>query len=148
MLASCAHTIMPSCPSIASETIDSVSHLNANRCFNSLHFYLSSIALHCPALHCIVLPCTALSCLALHCPSSHCIVLCCPARQVTTTTEALGQVYAVLGRRRASVVKEEMQEGSGMFVVLAFLPVADSFGFAHELRDKTSGAASPQASVW
>ncbi|CAI7756281.1 unnamed protein product [Closterium sp. NIES-54] len=66
--------------------------------------------------------------------------------EVTTTTEALGAVYAVLGRRRAAVVREEMNEGSGMFTVHAHLPMAESFGFAEELRGRTSGAASPQVS--
>lgn len=63
--------------------------------------------------------------------------------EVSTTPEHLGQVYAVLGRRRARVLKEEMREGSAMFLVHAYMPVAESFGFADELRRKTSGAASP-----
>ncbi|CAI5477403.1 unnamed protein product [Closterium sp. Yama58-4] len=67
--------------------------------------------------------------------------------EVTTTTEALGAVYAVLGRRRAAVVREEMNEGSGMFTVHAHLPMAESFGFAEELRGRTSGAASPQLAM-
>lgn len=55
-------------------------------------------------------------------------------------------MYAVLGRRRADIVREEMREGSGAFTVHAHMPVAESFGFAEELRKKTSGAASPQVS--
>ena len=35
---------------------------------------LSSPALHCPPLHCTVLPCTTLSSPALHCPPLHCTV--------------------------------------------------------------------------
>jgi translation elongation factor EF-G len=53
-------------------------------------------------------------------------------------------VYAVLGKRRARVLKEEMREGTAMFTVHAHMPFAESFGFADELRRKTSGAASPQ----
>eukprot|EP00249_Psilotum_nudum_P018904 c27012_g1_i2 orf=142-3336(+) len=64
--------------------------------------------------------------------------------EVTTPPEHLGQMYAVLGRRRARVLKEEMREGSAMFTVHAYMPVAESFGFTDELRRKTSGAASPQ----
>eukprot|EP00897_Mesotaenium_endlicherianum_P004474 jgi/Mesen1/4054/ME000213S03084 len=64
--------------------------------------------------------------------------------EVSTTADALGQVYAVLGKRRAAVLREEMLEGSATFTVHAHVPVAESFGFADDLRRKTSGAASPQ----
>ncbi|CAM6088803.1 unnamed protein product [Calypogeia fissa] len=64
--------------------------------------------------------------------------------EVVIPSEHLGQVYAVLGKRRARVLKEEMKEGTGLFVVHAYLPVAESFGFADDLRRKTSGFASPQ----
>ncbi|KAF5953069.1 hypothetical protein HYC85_011013 [Camellia sinensis] len=48
----------------------------------------------------------------------------------------------LLARRRARVLKEEMQEGSPLFTVHAYVPVAESFGFADELRRWTSGASS------
>lgn len=64
--------------------------------------------------------------------------------EVSTPTEFLGQMYGVLGKRRARVLKEEMREGTNMFTVHAYMPVAESFGFTDELRRKTSGAASPQ----
>jgi translation elongation factor EF-G len=35
-----------------------------------------------------------------------------------------------------------MREGSGMFVVHAYLPVEASFGLADEMRRRSSGAAS------
>ncbi|XP_030447961.1 uncharacterized protein LOC115670748 [Syzygium oleosum] len=62
--------------------------------------------------------------------------------ELNTPTENLGSMYAVLGRRRAHVLKEEMQEGSPLFTVHAYVPVAESFGFADELRRWTGGAAS------
>lgn len=62
--------------------------------------------------------------------------------ELNTPTENLGSMYAVLGRRRAHVLKEEMQEGSPLFTVNAYVPVAESFGFADELRRWTGGAAS------
>ncbi|KAI4383724.1 hypothetical protein MLD38_009528 [Melastoma candidum] len=62
--------------------------------------------------------------------------------ELNTPTEYLGAMYAVLARRRARVLKEEMQEGSALFTVNAYLPVAESIGFADELRRWTSGAAS------
>ncbi|KAH9287433.1 hypothetical protein KI387_031550 [Taxus chinensis] len=64
--------------------------------------------------------------------------------EVSTPTEYLGSMYAVLARRRARILKEEMREGSALFTVHAYVPVAESFGFADELRRWTSGAASPQ----
>jgi ribosome assembly protein 1 len=64
--------------------------------------------------------------------------------EVGAPAEHLGQIYGVLGKRRARVVKEEMREGTAMFTVHAYMPVSESFGFADELRRKTSGAASPQ----
>lgn len=64
--------------------------------------------------------------------------------EVSTTPDFLGQVYAVLNRRRARVLKEEMMEGSALFIVHAYMPVSESFGFADDLRRKTSGFASPQ----
>ncbi|KAL4395625.1 hypothetical protein AHAS_Ahas01G0010600 [Arachis hypogaea] len=62
--------------------------------------------------------------------------------ELNTPTECLGPMYAVLNRRRARVLKEEMQEGSPFFTVHAYVPVSESFGFADELRKGTSGAAS------
>lgn len=62
--------------------------------------------------------------------------------ELITPTEYLGPMYAVLARRRAHVLKEEMQEGSPLFTVHAYLPVSESFGFADELRRWTSGASS------
>ncbi|CAN0842523.1 Elongation factor-like GTPase 1 [Linum grandiflorum] len=62
--------------------------------------------------------------------------------ELNTRTEHLGSMYAVLNRRRARVLKEEMQEGSPLFTVHAYVPVSESFGFADELRRWTSGGAS------
>ena len=55
-----------------------------------------------------------------------------------------GRVYGVLGKREGRVLHEEMKEGTEMFIINAVLPVAESFGFADEIRKRTSGLASPQ----
>lgn len=47
-------------------------------------------------------------------------------------------------KRRGRITAEEMREGSPFFTVSATLPVVESFGFAEEIRKRTSGAASPQ----
>lgn len=62
--------------------------------------------------------------------------------EISSTAEALSGVYASLGRRRSRILREDMQEGSNLFIVLAYLPVEASFGLAGELRTRTSGAAS------
>ncbi|XVF61103.1 hypothetical protein PTKIN_Ptkin08bG0102000 [Pterospermum kingtungense] len=62
--------------------------------------------------------------------------------ELNTPTDYLGPMYAVLARRRARVLKEEMHEGSPLFTVHAYVPVAESFGFADELRRWTAGASS------
>ena len=64
--------------------------------------------------------------------------------EILATAEVLGKLYAVLGRRNGRVVAEEMKEGSATFGIRALVPVAESFGFAEEIRKKTSGLASPQ----
>lgn len=56
----------------------------------------------------------------------------------------LGRVYDVLTRRRGRVLSEQMKEGTPFFTILSLLPVAESFGFADEMRKRTSGAAQPQ----
>ena len=63
---------------------------------------------------------------------------------ILATAEVLGKLYAVLGRRNGRVIAEEMKEGSAVFTIQALVPVAESFGFAEEIRKKTSGLASPQ----
>ncbi len=63
---------------------------------------------------------------------------------IQTYTEALGKVYAVVTRRRGKIVSEEMKEGTPFFAVEARIPVVEAFGFAEDIRKKTSGAASPQ----
>ncbi|XP_030621732.1 elongation factor-like GTPase 1 isoform X2 [Chanos chanos] len=64
--------------------------------------------------------------------------------EIMATAEVLGRVYAVLSKREGRVLNEEMKEGTDIFIIKAVLPVAESFGFAHEIRKRTSGLASPQ----
>ena len=63
---------------------------------------------------------------------------------ILATADVLGKLYAVLGRRNGRVCAEEMREGTAVFSIQALVPVAESFGFADEIRKKTSGLASPQ----
>ncbi|KAJ7134421.1 P-loop containing nucleoside triphosphate hydrolase protein [Mycena epipterygia] len=63
---------------------------------------------------------------------------------IQASTDVLGKVYGVVARRRGRIVAEEMKEGTSFFNVSALLPVVESFGFADDIRKRTSGAASPQ----
>lgn len=56
----------------------------------------------------------------------------------------MGDVYAVLQGRRGRILAETMKEGTPFYTILSLLPVAESFGFSDNIREKTSGAASPQ----
>jgi len=57
---------------------------------------------------------------------------------------AVGGIYGVLNRRRGHVFEESQITGTPMFVVKAFLPVNESFGFTADLRSHTGGQAFPQ----
>ena len=63
---------------------------------------------------------------------------------VTVTSEAVGNVYTVLGRRHGRVLHGDITEGSTSWNVTALLPIVESMDFANELRKATSGEAQPQ----
>src|SRR5262245_10917712 len=48
-------------------------------------------------------------------------------------SDHLGRAYAVLSKRRAQPHKEDWKEGSDLYEIFAYMPVAESFGFAEEL---------------
>lgn len=62
---------------------------------------------------------------------------------IQATPEVLGRVYSVLTRRRGTIHSESMLEGTPYFTITASIPVAESFGFADEIRKRTSGLAQP-----
>jgi elongation factor 2 len=57
---------------------------------------------------------------------------------------AVGGIYGVLNRRRGIVIEESQIAGTPMFIVKAYLPVNESFGFTADLRSNTGGQAFPQ----
>ncbi|KAJ1838808.1 hypothetical protein LPJ73_006962, partial [Coemansia sp. RSA 2703] len=62
---------------------------------------------------------------------------------IQATSEVLGKVYAVINRRRGRILSEEMREGTPYFTIKASIPIVESFGFADDIRKRTSGAAIP-----
>jgi len=64
--------------------------------------------------------------------------------EVQCPENAVGGIYGVLNRRRGHVFEEAQTPGTPMFVVKAYLPVNESFGFTADLRSNTGGQAFPQ----
>merc|ERR1712193_411463 len=64
--------------------------------------------------------------------------------EIQCPEQAVGGIYSVLNKKRGHVFKESQVPGTPMFMVKAYLPVNESFGFTAELRAATSGQAFPQ----
>merc|ERR1712044_99154 len=64
--------------------------------------------------------------------------------EIQCPESAVGGIYGVLNRRRGIVFEESQTAGTPMFVVKAYLPVNESFGFTADLRSNTGGQAFPQ----
>merc|ERR1712168_1137611 len=64
--------------------------------------------------------------------------------EIQCPEQAVGGIYSVLNKKRGHVFEESQVPGTPMFMVKAYLPVNESFGFTAELRAATSGQAFPQ----
>jgi elongation factor 2 len=64
--------------------------------------------------------------------------------EIQCPEQAMGGIYGTLNRRRGHVFAEEQKVGTPLYVVKAYLPVMESFGFTADLRSHTSGQAFPQ----
>merc|ERR1712126_204279 len=64
--------------------------------------------------------------------------------EIQCPENAVGGIYGVLNRRRGHVFEEAQTPGTPMFVIKAYLPVNESFGFTADLRSQTAGQAFPQ----
>jgi len=75
------------------------------------------------------------------------LILSCPVRVVEPIYACelqcdqgqLGNLYGVLSKRRGEVIKEDVIDGTSLFLLSAIIPVSESFGFAQELLKKTRG---------
>ena len=63
---------------------------------------------------------------------------------IQTSAEMLGRVYSALSKRNGKIISEDYNDGTGFFTVRSLLPVIESFGFADDVRTRTSGLAIPQ----
>ncbi|KAF9483306.1 P-loop containing nucleoside triphosphate hydrolase protein [Pholiota conissans] len=64
--------------------------------------------------------------------------------EVQVPDTVISGVYNCFNRHRGQVFSDEQRVGTPMFIIKAYLPVAESFGFTGELRALTGGQAFPQ----
>jgi elongation factor 2 len=64
--------------------------------------------------------------------------------EIQCPENAIGGIYSCLNKRRGQVFAEEQRPGTPMFMIKAYLPVMESFGFNGDLRSQTQGQAFPQ----
>ncbi|KAF9585685.1 Elongation factor 2, partial [Lunasporangiospora selenospora] len=65
--------------------------------------------------------------------------------EITCPEQAMGGIYGVLNKRRGQVNSEEQRPGTPLYIIKAYLPIAESFGFTGDLRQATGGQAFPQS---
>jgi len=110
-------------------------------------FNLYDVALHADAIHRgggQIIP-TARRCLmAAHLSGEPRLMEPVYQCEIQCPENAVGGIYGVLNRRRGHVFEESQTPGTPMFVVKAYLPVNESFGFTADLRSNTGGQAFPQ----
>lgn len=61
--------------------------------------------------------------------------------EITAPADSITAIYNVLSRRRGHVTADVPKPGTPIFIVKAFLPVIESFGFETDLRYHTMGQA-------
>uniref|UniRef100_A0A8C2HIZ2 Eukaryotic translation elongation factor 2, like 2 n=1 Tax=Cyprinus carpio TaxID=7962 RepID=A0A8C2HIZ2_CYPCA len=64
--------------------------------------------------------------------------------EIQVHMQVVGGIYGVLNRKRGHVFEESQVAGTPIFIVKAYLPVNESFGFTADLRSNTGGQAFPQ----
>lgn len=64
---------------------------------------------------------------------------------ILVNSEVLGRMYALLNKRHGRILHGDLEAScETTFNITAYLPVAESFAFASEVRKQTSGLANPQ----
>jgi U5 small nuclear ribonucleoprotein component len=61
--------------------------------------------------------------------------------EVSAPADCVSAVYTVLARRRGHVTQDAPVPGSPLYIIKAFIPAIDSFGFETDLRTHTQGQA-------
>mmetsp|Transcript_9142 Transcript_9142/g.33754 ORF Transcript_9142/g.33754 Transcript_9142/m.33754 type:complete len:996 (-) Transcript_9142:108-3095(-) len=63
--------------------------------------------------------------------------------ELVVSQEYIGPACTVLKQRRANILEQDIEEGTGQFIIKCHLPIVESFGFSDELRNATSGECTP-----
>lgn len=63
--------------------------------------------------------------------------------EIQAPQDSIGKVYTLINKCHGRVVSEEFKQDTGYFVIITHIPMMNCFGFADELRAKTSGTAFP-----
>merc|ERR1712139_696426 len=61
--------------------------------------------------------------------------------EITTPADGITAIYNILSKRRGHVTSDYPKPGTPIFIIKAFLPVIESFGFETDLRYHTLGQA-------
>jgi len=63
--------------------------------------------------------------------------------EIQCDQKVVSKIYSLVSQKRGNVFDEQIKDGN-MVLVRGHLPVLESFGFDSELRESTSGQATPQ----
>lgn len=63
------------------------------------------------------------------------------AVEILTPSDCISVIYNILGKRRGHITADLPKPGTPVFIVQAYLPVIESFGFETDLRYHTQGQA-------
>jgi len=112
-----------------------------------IRFNIHDVTLHADAIHRgggQIIPCARRVFYAAMLTASPCLMEPVFLVEIQCPEGAMGGIYGVLNRRRGHVFAEEQKVGTPIYMVKAYLPVMESFGFTADLRSNTSGQAFPQ----
>jgi elongation factor 2 len=112
-----------------------------------VRFNIHDVTLHADAIHRgggQIIPCARRVFYAALLTASPCLMEPVFLVEIQCPEAAMGGIYGVLNRRRGHVFAEEQKVGTPIYMVKAYLPVMESFGFTADLRSNTSGQAFPQ----
>jgi len=112
-----------------------------------VRFNIHDVTLHADAIHRgggQIIPCARRVLYAAMLTAGPCLMEPVFLVEIQCPEGAMGGIYGVLNRRRGHVFAEEQKVGTPIYMVKAYLPVMESFGFTADLRSNTSGQAFPQ----
>jgi len=113
----------------------------------AVRFNIHDVTLHADAIHRgggQILPCARRVLYAAILTAQPCLMEPVFLVEIQCPETTVGGIYGVLNRRRGHVFTSERKMGTPLYLIKAYLPVMESFGFTADLRSNTSGQAFPQ----